>query len=341
MGEVLKFPGLGWEITLNPVAFTIGPLTINWYGIIIGLGFLLGIAYVMYRSKTFGIHPDKTIDIVIAAVFGAIIGARLYYVVFSWDYYKNNLLDVFKIWEGGLAIYGGIIGGAIAVWIICRHHKVKLTAMFDLAAGGLILGQAIGRWGNFVNIEAYGANTTLPWGMTSDSIVRYLSGMQKPLADIGVAVDPAIPVHPTFFYESIWCFIGFALLVLWTKRRRYDGQLTLFYFGWYSAGRMVIEGMRTDSLMWGTVRVSQLLAVILVIVTWMIAAVVRTRIRERNDPEYLKLYALTEESKAQFIKAEQPKKAETVIEEKEQTQVQTEDLPEEHAQEEEQDGGKD
>ena len=159
----------------------------------------------------------------------------------------------------------------------------------------MILGQAIGRWGIFVNIEAFGCNTTLPWGMTGPAIVNYLASHQKSLAEIGVVVDPTQPVHPTFFYESAWCFLGFLILLYLTRHRRFDGQLTIFYAGWYGAGRFVIEGLRTDSLMWGGVRVSQALALVGSVAAFVILFAVMSKIKKADDPEYLKVFVLTPE----------------------------------------------
>ena len=204
-------------------------------------------------------------------------------------------MSVFRIWEGGIAIYGGIIGGLIGIVIMCKVTGIKLLPMLDLAVAPLILGQAIGRWGNFVNIEAFGCNTTLPWGMTGPAIVNYLASHQKSLAEIGVVVDPTQPVHPTFFYESAWCFLGFLILLYLTRHRRFDGQLTLFYAGWYGAGRFVIEGLRTDSLMWGGVRVSQALALVGSVAAFVILFAVMSKIKKADDPEYLKVFVLTPE----------------------------------------------
>lgn len=299
MTQTVSFPGLGIEeITLNRVAFTIFGHPIYWYGVIIALAFLLGITYLIKRAPAFGLDSDRVMDVILGAVIGGIIGARIYYVAFSWDQYRSNLADVVKIWEGGIAIYGGVLGGFLVGAIICRIRKVRFVPMADLAVGGLILGQSIGRWGNFVNVEAFGSNTSLPWGMASPSITEYLARHQAALAAQGVSVDPSMPVHPTFFYESMWCLLGFLLIALVTKHRRFDGELTLLYAGWYGAGRSVIEGLRTDSLMWGSVRVSQALAILLVIASILTWLLIRMKIKKSGDPEYLKLYVDTTEGQA-------------------------------------------
>lgn len=299
MNQTVSFPGLGiGEFTINRVAFSVFGHPIYWYGIIIALAFLLGILYIVKRSHIFGLDSDRVMDVVLGAVIGGIIGARFYYVIFSWDQYRDNLADVIKIWEGGIAIYGGVIGGFLVGALMSRIRKVRFIPMADLAVGGLILGQSIGRWGNFINVEAFGSNTGLPWGMASPSIAEYLTRHQAALAAQGVAVDPAMPVHPTFFYESMWCLIGFILIALAAKHRRFDGELTLLYVAWYGAGRAVIEGLRTDSLMWGSVRVSQALAVILVIASIAVWLLVRSKIKQSGDQEYLKLYVNTAEGQA-------------------------------------------
>ncbi|TCL43554.1 prolipoprotein diacylglyceryl transferase [Harryflintia acetispora] len=295
MSETLSFPGLGLEFTLNRVAFSIGPLTVYWYGVIIALAFLAGITYVLLRVKHFGLDGDRVIDVILGGAIGSIIGARLYFVIFSWDQFRDNLWDIFNIRQGGIAIYGGIIGGFLAGLLMCRLRRVKALPMLDLAVGGLILGQAIGRWGNFVNIEAFGGNTSLPWGMTSPSIVNFLDANRTNLAGINMAVDPSMPVHPTFFYESVWCLLGFLFIAWYTRRRRFDGELLLIYSAWYGLGRAVIEGLRTDSLLIGTIRVSQLLAILCVIASVVIWGAVRSRINRSGDPEYLRLYVDTDE----------------------------------------------
>lgn len=298
MTEVLSFPALGLEFKLNRIAFQIGDFAIYWYGIIIAAAFLIGLFYAFRRVRTFGLDGDRVIDVTIGAIIGAIIGARLYYVAFSWDEFSGDWTSIFNTRQGGLAIYGGVIGGFLVGWLMCRLRRVKFLPMADLAVGAIILGQAIGRWGNFVNVEAFGGNTTLPWGMTSQRIMNYLYEKMENLSVIGMDVDPSLPVHPTFLYESIWCLIGFALIAWYTGRRRFDGELVLLYAAWYGAGRFVIEGLRTDSLLIGTIRISQLLALLGVLVSAVVWVAVRSRIRRSADPDYLKLYVETEEGQS-------------------------------------------
>ena len=265
--EILRFPGLGWEIPISRVAVSIGSLEIYWYGVIIAVGFGLGLWVYLSHNRSCGIHPDEGLDIILWSMLGAIVGARAYYVAFQWDHYRDNLKEIFNLRGGGLAIYGGIIGALIVAFIVCRSKKLPMLPVADAAFPGVMLGQAIGRWGNFFNMEAFGTNTTLPWGMTSDTISNYLSRHQAALLAQGVVVDPAMPVHPTFLYESLWNLIGVAVLLLWLfPRRSYDGQITLGYTAWYGLGRFFVEGLRTDSLMWGSVRVSQALGGVLFIV---------------------------------------------------------------------------
>lgn len=306
--EILQFPGLGWEIPISRVAVSIGSLEIYWYGVIIAVGFGLGLWVYLSHNRSCGIHPDEGLDIILWSMLGAIVGARAYYVAFQWDHYKDNLKEIFNLRGGGLAIYGGIIGALIVAFIVCRSKKLPMLPVADAAFPGVMLGQAIGRWGNFFNMEAFGTNTTLPWGMTSDTISNYLSRHQAALLAQGVVVDPAMPVHPTFLYESLWNLIGVAVLLLWLfPRRSYDGQITLGYTAWYGLGRFFVEGLRTDSLMWGSVRVSQALGgvlfvvaagLMLVIFLWSRKPMTLEYIEGEKKPRFvLRRYVDTEESR--------------------------------------------
>lgn len=306
--EILRFPGLGWEIPISRVAVSIGSLEIYWYGVIIAVGFGLGLWVYLSHNRSCGIHPDEGLDIILWSMLGAIVGARAYYVAFQWDHYKDNLKEIFNLRGGGLAIYGGIIGALIVAFIVCRSKKLPMLPVADAAFPGVMLGQAIGRWGNFFNMEAFGTNTTLPWGMTSDTISNYLSRHQAALLAQGVVVDPAMPVHPTFLYESLWNLIGVAVLLLWLfPRRSYDGQITLGYTAWYGLGRFFVEGLRTDSLMWGSVRVSQALGGVLFVVAaglmlaiflWSRKPMTLEYIEGEKKPRFvLRRYVDTEESR--------------------------------------------
>lgn len=294
MSDYISFPHLNLQFSVNPVAFTLFGFSVRWYGILIALAFLLAFCYFISRSKQFGIDPDKFSDIVIFALLGGVIGARAYYVIFSGD----GIGSFFKFAEGeglrGLAIYGGLIGGVLIGAIACKIRHVRVLPALDLASIGFLIGQAIGRWGNFFNMEAFGSNTDLPWGMTSSTISSYLSLHREELNELGVAVTPSAPVHPTFLYESLWCLLGFILLHFLSKKRRYDGEVFLWYSAWYGLGRTLIEGLRTDSLMLGRIRVSQLLAALLTLAALTILLVIRFRIRKSGSPDYLACYVKTD-----------------------------------------------
>lgn len=296
MTEVLSFPGLGISITLNRVAFSIGKINVYWYGILIALGVALAITYALKKSRKSGIHPDRFIDVIMGGFIGGILGARIYYVVFEWSYYQNHLDEIYKVWYGGLGIYGGLIGAAVVGYFMCKWRKVKFLPMMDLAVMGFLIGQSIGRWGNFVNVEAFGSNTNLPWGMTSNRIMNYLADNADKLAQQGMSVIINEPVHPTFLYESLWCLIGFILLHLYFKHRRFDGEVFLLYSAWYGFGRFFIEGLRTDSLVIGSVKVSQVLAAVFMFAAIIIEIVVRYKIATEHDENYLKVYGETEEA---------------------------------------------
>lgn len=257
----ISFPmfGEGFSITA-PGSYSIFGFTLYWYGTIIAIGFLLAVIYVTKRSKQFGLTQDNIIDMLICAVPSAVIGARLYYVVFNFSLYKDNFWDIFKIRDGGLAIYGAIIFALLAVIIYCKVKKMPVGPFFDIGALGLLIGQAAGRWGNFMNREAFGRETTVfcRMGLTDSS-------------------GNTIFVHPTFLYESLWNLLGLLLLHIFSKsgKRRYDGQIFAMYVAWYGFGRMLIEGLRTDSLyLFSTgLRVSQVLAALSVIVAVVYLAV--------------------------------------------------------------------
>lgn len=268
MEHIISFPGLGFEFNINRVAFNVLGKDIFWYGIIIAFGFVLAAFYVCNRSKQFGLTSDSIVDLLIFALPIAIICARAYYVIFSWESYKDNILEIFAIWHGGLAIYGGIIGSIVTAYVFCSIKKINFGDLVDLGSLGILIGQIIGRWGNFVNAEAYGGPTNLPWRM-----------------NIGQTIAQAgeLGAHPTFFYESLWNFIGFILLHFYSKKRRFKGEVFLMYVAWYGAGRFFIEGLRTDSLyfMGTAIRTSQILA--LVSMVFAIIAIVYKRRKIKNE----------------------------------------------------------
>ena len=260
LSSFIEFPNLGWKFHINDSIHLFGDLSIKWYGLLIAVGFLLAVLYGLKRAEEFGIDPDRMIDVALLTVPVAFVGARLYYVFFSDSVaeYLADPISILKVWEGGLGIYGGIIVAFVFGPLMCKLRKVKIWAMFDLTALGFLIGQSIGRWGNFFNQEAFGGNTDLPWAMTGDIIQAGYNGS---------GYDPTQPVHPTFLYESLWCILGFVLLHILSKRivRRFDGMIFCGYMVWYGAGRFAIESLRTDSLMAGTMRTSQLVAILAIL----------------------------------------------------------------------------
>lgn len=241
----IGFPGFNLEFFINPVAFTVFGWDIHWYGIIIASGLMIAVIVANYLAKKEGLGKDVITDVVVFSIPVAVICARAYYVIFNFSSYSDNLWDIFKIWNGGIAIYGAIIGAVATAYIYCRVTKTDFRKVADVGAIGLLIGQAVGRWGNFVNGEAYGGTTDLLWRM-----------------DI---YGKAMGVHPTFLYESLWNFITLIVLLSFFKKKKFDGQIFLSYITAYGIGRFMIEGLRTDSLMLGPVRISQAVALVCVV----------------------------------------------------------------------------
>ena len=241
---IIEFPGLG--LTLNPPAgFSIGSFEVRFYGLIIAMGLILAVCYALRRKEQFGLSEDDLLDGVLWIAPFAIACARLYYCAFEWEQYAANPISILYIWEGGIAIYGAVIGAAIGVIIHCKvFKKISVLATLDLVSLGFMIGQMMGRWGNFFNREAHGGVT--------DSFLRM--GLINPVTGQGAYY------HPTFLYESLWNLVGVILIHFLSKKRKYDGQVALYYVAWYGLGRAMIEGLRTDSLWWGNFRVSQVLA---------------------------------------------------------------------------------
>lgn len=247
--------------------FLSAPVIIKWYGVIIAFGLTLAVLFGGRKAYVWKIDIYKMLDILIYGAIGGIIGARLFYVASTWDYYSAHPGEIFAIWNGGLAIYGGLIGGLVCAYIVCKVEKINVLNLLDLCGMSFLIGQGIGRWGNFANQEAFGTNTTLPWGMYSQKTHDYLQYLVATGAD--TTVDPTKPVHPTFLYESLWCLLGFVILyIICQKARKFSGQIFLCYGIWYGTERAIVEGLRTDSLYIGNtgIRVSQLISVILVAV---------------------------------------------------------------------------
>ena len=244
-------------------------ITIKFYGAIIAFGFALAVLFGGRMAYKWKMSLDKMVDVLIYGTFAAIIGARLYYVFSKWEYYGAHPSEIIQIWNGGLAIYGGLIAGIIAAFVVCKVRKLNFFNLLDIATMSFLIGQGIGRWGNYTNQEAFGVNTDLPWGMWSEKVAEDITRNQALYAEKGFSVDPNLPVHPTFLYESIWCLLGFFVLYLiCCKARKFSGQIALCYGIWYGLERTVVEGLRTDSLYIAgtTIRVSQALSAALVLV---------------------------------------------------------------------------
>ena len=293
----ITFPSFGINIDPSP-SIQLGSLEIRWYGVLIALGLMLAVVYACRRSKQFGLKDDDILDGVLWIAPFAIVCARLYYCIFEWDQYKDNLWGILKIWEGGLAIYGGVIGAAIGIIIfsLVKKDKVNLFAVLDITSIGFLIGQSIGRWGNFMNREAFGAQT--------ESFLRM--GLYKEVLSDGRIVGSLTMhyYHPTFLYESVWNLCGFVLLHFLSKKRKFDGQIALCYVAWYGLGRTFIEGLRTDSLWWGNFRVSQVLAAGSCILA--VGALIFFQIR-KPDPQKLFVHQVAaREAAAQEEQAEEP-----------------------------------
>ena len=298
--NLVQFPGLGLSFELNRVAFSIGRFNVYWYGVCIAFGICLALIFAFRHSVEFGVDADSMVDVILIGIVLGIASARAYYVAMAPFKYES-IWEMIAIRDGGLAIYGGIIGGFLFGGLACKWRGVPVLPMFDLTAMGFLLGQCCGRWGNFFNQEAFGCNTTLPWGMYSEATRDYLMGSTV-TAQSGVTIDPNLPVHPTFLYESIWCLVGFILLFRYIKKRKFNGDIALRYMIWYGAGRFWIEALRTDSLMLVPsigLRVSQLIAGIAVVAG--VAAESYFTRKAEGKPLMVKL-ALTADNKAALDK---------------------------------------
>ena len=320
----ISFPGLGIDtFTVDKVAFSIGTLEVRWYGILITLGIVLAFLYATWRGKTKErIVPDDVIDIGLFTVVFGVLGARLYYVLTTLDSGNyQSFVDVIAIWNGGLGIYGGIIGGCIGILVACRIKKLKWRRVFDMIAPGVMIAQAIGRWGNFFNGEAHGYAIETTTRFDFMGSVNQLSSGEGTLFHLlrmsasNSNLAPVVFYHPTFFYECVWNVLGFVLINLFYKRKKYDGQVVLLYFTWYGFGRMFIEGFRSDSLLVpGTsIRISQLIGLLCALVGT--ALLVTFLVRKTKEPVFEStaktdgsdsLAALTEQGKHKAKKTVTP-----------------------------------
>lgn len=287
------FEGLGIDFDLPSVAFSIGSYEVHWYGIIIAFGFMLAVLYGGRMAYKWRMSLDGMTDVLIWGTILGIICARAYYVLFEWEYYSTHLSEIPQIWNGGIAIYGGIIGALIGAAIGCKIGKIDFRNLLDLGALGLLIGQGIGRWGNFFNQEAFGTNTdTALFRMWSVKIRDTLAASADKLAEKGMEVNPDMPVHPTFLYESVWCILGFLILnYIVHKHRSFKGEIFVLYGIWYGLERMIVEGMRTDSLYIGTttIRVSQLLSAVIVAVALVYFIVIMVKKKKGALPERLRV----------------------------------------------------
>ena len=309
MTKYLSFPGLGIDpFLVDGTAFAIGSLDIKWYGIIITIGMIIAFLIARNRAKFEGIIEDDIYDVTLFCIVFGVIGARLYYVLFNLDDYimtdgtvwqniKNSFLEIINIRGGGLAIYGGIIAGVITGFVAARVKKIRFPVLLDVAAPAVLVGQILGRWGNFFNVEAFGSETSLPWRMgihTTDGVAgEWMS---------------EIFVHPTFLYESLWNLAALALVLVFYKKKKFNGQVFFFYMAWYGLGRFFIEGLRTDSLMLGDFRISQVVA----LVTF-VAGIVMFFLFMFKTPKKLRL--ITALKPQSSLKEEQPDEEETQTEE--------------------------
>ena len=266
----VSFPNLGLEFEINRIAISIGNLPIYWYGVIIASGLMLAVLYAACTAKRYNVDSNKLFNCVLVGIVTGIIGARLYFCLFQWDYYSKNPIEILYINNGGLAIYGGIIGALLGGLTVAKIQKMKFLPILDITMMGFLIGQGIGRWGNFMNQEAFGSPTNLPWGMVSEN-------------------TGGVPVHPCFLYESLWCLLGFVVLHFYGKyKQKYAGQIFYLYLVWYGFERTIVEGLRTDSLylpfqvLGMDIRVSQLLS-LAIFITGIILLIIN---RKKEDSFY-------------------------------------------------------
>ena len=308
----ISFPFFG--IDINPAPYIrIGSFSLYIYGLLIGLGLMAAVLYAWRRCKQFGIKQDDITDGVLWIVPFAILCARMYYCIFEWEHYAKNPISILYIWEGGLAIYGGVIGAVIGVAVHCYFKKIKLPALLDLVLLGFLIGQSIGRWGNFFNREAFGSETDIFIRMGLKNVYNGIYTYH----------------HPTFLYESLWNVAGFVLLHFLSKKRQYDGQIALGYVVWYGVGRTFIEGLRMDSLYWGPVRVSQALAGASAIIAAVVMFILSTR---QHDPAKLFVNQIAVAEEAESEEADDEDEDDEEVEEEEETE-ETEAVEEEASEE--------
>lgn len=297
--KYLSFPGLGIEkFHIDKIAFTVFGHGIAWYGILITFGMVLAVLLALHLCKKEGITSDDIIDLAFTVIVFGVIGARTYYVIFSWGeinyvatggtWIQNvlgTLYNCIAVWNGGLAIYGGVLGGLISAFVFSKIKKINYLKLTDILAACVLVGQIIGRWGNFINIEAFGGETDLPWRMGITNIINDTVISEK-------------FVHPTFLYESLWNVCVLTVILILYRKKKFDGQMSATYFIGYGIGRMLIEGLRTDSLMLGSLRVSQGLSFLLVALGVIMYIVLGSKARNKREEarEYVSVYADVEKT---------------------------------------------
>ncbi len=287
MNYDINFPNLHISLSHVGQSVTIFGYEIAYYGIVIAIGMVLGVLVILHRAKKMGISDDDMLDICIFSLLLGVVGARLYYVAFQWDYYKDNLLAIFNIRQGGLAIYGGVLLGMLTCFLLCKRKKISFLHAADAIMPGVLLGQAIGRWGNFFNREVFGQYTDNLFAMELPvNAVRSLDDITTEMIENSRMVGDVmyVQVHPTFLYESMWNFALFIFLLIYTKHRKFDGEILLIYLFGYGIGRFWIEGLRTDQLfLWNTnIPVSQALALCMVILSVVIYIIKMVRLKKAD-----------------------------------------------------------
>ncbi len=268
----IEFPGLGLKFFINPTAFTIGGMSVAWYGILIGIGFAACVTLALMQCKKYGVSQDNVIDIAIWGLLAALICAKLYYVLFNLDFYIKNPMEIITNWRSGIAVYGSLIGALLAALVYCKVKKLNFWILLDFAIVYFPLGQAIGRWGNFVNQEAFGEEVKwlgMPWRMTGNIIQQQNYTF----------------VHPTFLYESLWCILIFAFLLWFRDKAKLKGEVVSMYFILYGIERAFVEGLRTDSLWFFNFRISQVVSIILVIALSAVFIYRRKKMKTVIEPE--------------------------------------------------------
>ena len=301
----VSFPGLGIEpFHMERVAFSVFGISVNWYGLIITSGMILAVLYALWHAKCEKVKSDDIIDLALYLIIFGVIGARLYYVVMEfgsyletggsfWENLLGTLYNMIAVWNGGLAIYGGIIAGFLTGLVVARKKKIRFPVIADIAGPAVMVGQIIGRWGNFVNVEAYGGETALPWRM---GVLQSYDG--------GATFVSEMYVHPTFLYESLWNLLGLILITVLYKKKKFHGQMFLTYITWYGFGRMLIEGLRADSLYIGSMRVSQFVGFASFVVGSVLLILGFRRAGRRTgraETAYVPIYVRTDRSNGQDV----------------------------------------